>query len=308
MIRRILASSKSTLKSVYAKIVPMPLYFYTIKRSVGPHMVALCLHRVAPVRRITEPYPANTFIDKQLLELIEILYEVLDKDQLVITFDDGYPDAVQFVMTHAQRLPKARFILFVCPRKLTQKVGFRWDLVEYKNEPAANLRSIGDRQDIAVENSRADLRKVYQDPRFTLTTVEALRTVARLPNVELGNHSNCHFNFATLAEHLWRAEISASFADFDQLFGPASHFAFPFGKPTLHFTPEQALFIRETYNVKVWSTKLGLNPLGLNPENGRPLFYHRYALAGDHSLKEQLLAMCRNTQLPVTGIGQVPKG
>lgn len=302
MIRRILTGSMSALKAGVAEIVPVSLYRSVLQRGVGPHMVALCLHRVATERRSTEPYPANTFIEKQLLELIEILDGFLGKDQLVITFDDGYPDAVQFVETYAPRFVNARFILFVCPRKLTQKTGFRWDLVEYLNEPVANLRRIGDRQDIAVENSRADLRKVYQDPRFTLSTVEALQTVARLPNVELGNHSNCHFNFARLAKHLWRAEIAASFADFDQLFGPTQHFAFPFGKPTLHFTPEQALFIRETYNVKVWSTHLGLNPSVLNPLDGRPLFYNRYALAGDLSLKMQLMTMCRRTQLPVTGI------
>lgn len=302
MIKPVLKGCMGSLKVSVAEGVPMPLYLYRLQRSVGPNMVALCLHRVTTERRSTEPYPANTFIEKQLVELIEILYGFLGKDQLVITFDDGYPDAVQFVETFAPRFSQAQFILFVCPRKLAQKAGFRWDLVEYKNEPASNLKKIGHSQDIATENSRAELRKVYLDPRFTLATVESLQAVARLPNVELGNHSNCHFNFARLPKHSWRTEVADSFADFYQLFGPTQHFAFPFGKPAMHFTPEQALYIRETYNVKVWSTKLGLNPSLLSPSDSQPLFYHRYALAGDRSLKMQLMAMCRNIQLPVSDV------
>lgn len=285
----------STLKVRIAQAVPISLYLSTFQRSVGPHMVALCLHRVAHERRSTEPYPANTFIESQLVELIELLYEILGQDQLVITFDDGYPDAVQFVTQYAKQFPSARFMLFVCPQKITQQAGFRWDLVEYENQPIANLRNIIKQQDIAVENSRADLHKVYRDPRFTLSTIEALKAVAHLPNVELGNHSNCHFNFAKLPDTAWRTEVAASFAEFERLFGPAGHFAFPFGTPYSQFTLEQAQHIRDSYGVKVWSTGRGINPL-----DDEPLFYNRYALPGDLPLKLQLLIMCRNTQLPIT--------
>lgn len=291
-MRKRLQGILSLLKLQIAQSIPLSVYRPMLRRAFGDNMVALCLHRVAEQHRRTDPYPANTFVEGQLLELLDLLYGQLGS-RLIITFDDGYLDAIEFVETHSARYPKAEFILFLCPEKLVSKRGYRWDLVELRDQPKSQLAHIHSNLDIRTENQRLDLEEVYRDSRFSLASVKRIVQVGRLANVSLGNHSNCHFNFAKLSQKDWQLELHNSFNLFEQHFGKTEHFAFPFGTPVSQFLPEQARFIEECYGVKVWSTAGGVNPI-----SGRPLFYNRYALAGHQPLKRQLFIMCRNNQLP----------
>lgn len=282
----------SHVKLQIAKSIPLSVYRPMLRRAFADNMVTLCLHRVADRHRPTDPYPANTFVESELLVLLDLLYHQLGS-RLVVTFDDGYLDAIEFVASYAGRYPLAEFILFLCPEKLIQKRGYRWDLVELRNQPAAQLAHIHTALDIRTENQRSDLQEVYQDPRFALASVARIGQVAQLANVKLGNHSNCHFNFAKLSTKDWQQELHNSFKLFEQHFGKTEHFAFPFGTPLRQFLPEQAKFIKECYGVKVWSTAGGVNPI-----NDEPLYYNRYALAGHLPLKRQLFIMCHNNDQP----------
>lgn len=283
-----LAKTLAAIKSGVAATVPGSMYRAMLKRAFSQKQIALCLHRVAKEYRATDPYPDNTFIEQDLIVFLDALYALVPDTHLVITFDDGYHDATEFVSQYAGRYPKAAFILFVCPEKVIHRAGFRWDLYEAEGgDFAAILKA---EQSIAAENHRQDLRRVAADPRFQLSTAEQLRTVAGIDNVSLGNHSNCHFNFARLTEADWKRELELSFALFAELFGHTEHFAFPFGTPKIQFKTHQAQFIRDHYGVNVWSTGKGSNL-----PDGDSAYLNRFALAGYLPLKNHFLQLCRHS-------------
>lgn len=276
-----------TGKNAIAHSVPMGVYRHLLRRAFEGKDIALCLHRVANQRRSSDPYPANTFIERDLVFLLDMLYELLPANRLTITFDDGYDDATQFIHRYASRYQNASFIVFICPEKIIQGTGYRWDYSEFSDRGLDTV--LGATQDISKENLRSELKKVGQDPRFELTSADELIKLARLSNVTLGNHSNCHFNFAKLSEKDWRAEVEQSFEDFASLFGVTGEFAFPFGTPVLQFTNEQALFIKRRYNVNVWSTCKGGNL-----RNHKLPYLNRFALPGHLALKTLLLDIVRH--------------
>ncbi|HWE25802.1 MAG TPA: hypothetical protein VG496_17820, partial [Myxococcales bacterium] len=90
---------------------------------------------------------------------------------------------------------------------------------------------------------------------FALADVEICRRIQRLPNVELGNHSNVHHRSVLLDAGQFRAELGASAHDFARLFGPARHFAFPFGVPGVDFGRSHVSAVRELLDVEIWSTE-----------------------------------------------------
>ena len=53
----------------------------------------------------------------------------------------------------------------------------------------------------------------------------------------------------------FRADMAASARDFARLFGPAQHFAFPFGVPGVDFQTSHVAAVREVRPVEVWSTE-----------------------------------------------------
>lgn len=286
-MKKILRQAVALLKAVIAGCLPMALYRQLLPRAFAGKNIALCLHRVTDDRRSTDPYPDNTFIEHDLVALLDMLYAVLPDKRLTITFDDGYEDATQFIHQYAERYPDANFLVFVCPEKVIQQAGFRWDLYEVVGGDFYSVLTA--KQDIAAENQRRDLKDVCADPRFRMTSAEGLTALTRHSNVRLGNHSNCHFDFARLGDGEWQEEVARSFEDYDSLFGRTQDFAFPFGTPGRQFTPEQARFIKEKYGVNVWSTGKGGNPAA-----GDPTYLNRFALPGHHPLKLLLLSMIRN--------------
>ena len=84
-------------------------------------------------------------------------------------------------------------------------------------------------QDLRTENAREDLRRVAADPQFRIATVDRLRALGGIPDVSIGNHTNCHFELSLLPPNEARVELDRSGASFERLFGRQRHFAFPFG-------------------------------------------------------------------------------
>lgn len=219
--------------------------------------LALCLHRVASTRRASELLPEFTIHPDALDELIELLLATRDRSErwLTVSFDDGYQDSAEYVLSRAARFPRVEWLYFLCPEKAETGAGFRWDLVELK-------RRQGEQADLdacmaaphTAENQRADLIEVGKRPEFALASVETCRRIAALPNAELGNHTDSHLRAAATPLEAFTEEISASTARFERLFGPQRHFAFPFGVPGEDFTPEHVDVLRQQHTSLIWST------------------------------------------------------
>jgi peptidoglycan/xylan/chitin deacetylase (PgdA/CDA1 family) len=241
--------------------LPAPLLEATLGAALAGLGASLCLHRVGP-RRPTD-WQSGLSIEAATLDaLTELLLRRRPGSAagwLSLSFDDGYADAVEYVRTRAPRFPSVDFFLFVCPRKLERRAGFRWDLVERllaagtpRHEALARL---DDAFSTAEENERPELRGLADDPAFALATVEELRDLARLPNVHLGNHTNLHASPRRLPDDVAARDYRESRADFERLFGPQRHFAFPFGSPRHHVEARQADLARATGPCELWSTE-----------------------------------------------------
>jgi hypothetical protein len=202
--------------------------------------VCLCLHRVGPPKSEDRP-DVNTSIPAQALdELLELLGArgtVADSPKIVATFDDGYADAVAYVESRHDRFPNIEWVFFICPAKTQGRVGFRWDAADLNYE-------IQQPYSINQENLRKSLHGVADLPSSQLATVQQLRNLADLPRVILGNHTNSHFALSVLSHEDCRAELAQSRQDFEALFGPTEHFAFPFGVPERHFTLRDVELLR----------------------------------------------------------------
>lgn len=188
--------------------------------SLGQMNVALCLHRVGTARgSMTISAP---MLDS-LLELLRGTRPVGDRPWLTFAFDDGYDDAAEYVKSRAPNYPDIEWLFFVCPEKNEKRVGFQWD---------AN----GSGEELAH--------------------VEALRALARLPNVTLGNHTNSHRRQVLLSQEEALEEYVTSRADFTRLFGPQRHFAFPFGTPDREYELRHVDLLRRLDpETVIWSTE-----------------------------------------------------
>jgi peptidoglycan/xylan/chitin deacetylase (PgdA/CDA1 family) len=209
--------------------------------------VALCLHRVSERRRPGDRQPALTIPPGELDALVELLAASEPKRSrwLTLTFDDGYADAASYVETRAPRFPSVDWIFFVCPEKTEHQVGFRWDLAH----ETASL------PDPRTENRSPELKELGRRLDLALASVEACRRMAALPNVSLGNHTNCHFRQTTLSPEQARTEYEASQLDFERLFGPQRHFAFPYGTPDHDFGSAHVELLRAHGPSFLWSTE-----------------------------------------------------
>lgn len=232
-----------------------------LRQALRGRQLALCLHRIAPTARATDWQPGLNLAPAELDALIELLLSAGDgaRDFLTVTFDDGYDDAARYVLERAPRWPQVTFLFFVCPQKSEARAGFRWDLVEQavrngqRLEDASGLLTAP--AELAAENSRPELRALPTLPEFQLASLDALRALAELPNVSLGNHTNLHLSAHGNAPELVAADYRQSKADFERLFGPQRHFAFPYGTPGYHFQPEQVRALRALGDFTVWTTQ-----------------------------------------------------
>lgn len=206
-----------------------------VGQALGGRSLALCMHRVLAERRASDWQPQLTIEPEKLDALIELLLAsrtASAKPWLSVTFDDGYADAARYVESRAQRFPTVEWIFFVCPAKTEQAVGFRWDLGERKAlaNPESNPETtVLSTLDLPSENQRPELRETAQHPDYVLATLEACQTLACQSNVTLGNHTNTHHLQTYFTPEEVELEYQQSLADFQRLFGPQHHFAFPFG-------------------------------------------------------------------------------
>jgi peptidoglycan/xylan/chitin deacetylase (PgdA/CDA1 family) len=211
-----------------------------LSAALGQANVALCLHRVneAAAELVIAPKNLDALIDFILRA------QTASAGRLTVTFDDGYADAAAYVESRHERFPEVKWLLFVCPEKLTKRSGFRWDTTD------------GDGPlDVRTENDRSALRGLGDAPAFRLMTVAECQKLRELANVELGNHTNTHFKHTDLSLEDSRFEIASSRKDFEALFGASPHFAFPFGTPGSEVAPEHARAAHDLGYSHVWSTE-----------------------------------------------------
>ncbi len=220
----------------------------------------MCLHRVANDRRPGEWDPSLTIAPGELDALLEFLLSTRPRTQswLTVAFDDGYEDAAQYILTRVDRFPTVEWLYFVCPEKTERRVGFRWDLYEQKKKAGVPVdfdRVMFGDLDVEAENRRSDLKGLCTLPEYRLADVEMCRQLQRLPRVTLGNHTNGHFCQTLLTSTQAGEEYQRSVSDFERLFGPQGHLAFPFGTPQESFEQRHVSALRRLGSFIHWSTE-----------------------------------------------------
>ncbi len=223
-----------------------------LRRVLGESLrglgASLCLHRVAEADRPTDWQPGLNSPPGQLDELLELLSSSRPgpaEGWLSATFDDGYEDSAAYIASRAARFAHVEFVFFVCPEKLEKHSGFRWDAAEL-------AMSAGVPRDEAVRLLDAPLAK---RPEFRLASLESLDALSRLPNVRIGNHTNCHLSAARFADGVVREDYRRSHETFTRLFGPVREFAFPYGTPHHHFEQRHVDMLRALGDFTIWSTE-----------------------------------------------------
>lgn len=198
-----------------------------LKVSLSDLRVAVCLHRVGrPPATCADPTQRQLYIEAEqldaLVDLLRCTRRPGDGKWLTISFDDGYDDAVQYVLSRAPIYPDIEWLCFVCPTLCEQRLAFPW-------EP--------------------------KDTPCQLASLEALREAHGLPNVWLGNHTNRHHVQTALTPREVEQEYADAFADFARLFGAQAHFAFPFGSPEDTFDRSHVKVLRRLGAGLIWSTE-----------------------------------------------------
>jgi hypothetical protein len=197
--------------------------------------------------RVRETRSKLSMPSAEIDKLIEFMLEI--RGELTVCFDDGYRDAAGYVLSRAARFPRVEWLFFVCPRRTELRIPFSWDA--------------GD--------------------GTALAEVEQIREIQRLPNAALGNHTNLHERSTLLPAGDWCTEFQRSKRDFERLFGPQLHFAFPFGVPRVDFTGEHVEELRTLGDFFIWSTE----PRPYHPGERRPgALLPRFCIDGTRTWKE----------------------
>jgi hypothetical protein len=231
--------------------VPVPVLRVLLGRVLDGTHVAICLHRVDDGTSGASPMWETVIPADELDQLIGILVASRPSagaPWLTVCFDDGYADATAYVESRLARFPNVKWLMFVCPEKLKKRAGFRWDL-----EAVSPDDRLGPPFDVRTENDRADLRELGDRADCRLVTIEDCRRVAKLPNVTLGNHTNCHFKQTQISLEDSRYDLENSRREFEELFGSTDHFAFPFGTPQKEFGEEHVRLAKGLGYKHVWS-------------------------------------------------------
>jgi peptidoglycan/xylan/chitin deacetylase (PgdA/CDA1 family) len=124
--------------------------------------------------------------------------------------------------------------------------------------------------------------------------VELCRELAGLPNVVLGNHTNGHHRASSLTIETLRREYNDSARDFERLFGPQRHFAFPFGTPGRDVSEEAVELAREAApHALLWSTEAR----GFDPQDRRAgAVLPRFAAKGTWGFRATALRIARRAR------------
>jgi hypothetical protein len=261
-----------------------------LRAALGESGVALCLHRVAPLARSTDWQPQLNISPSTLDELVELLLESRPRSTqpwLELSFDDGYEDARAYIESRAAIYPQVRFVFFVCPDKLEKRAGFRWDVAEQGLAREVLTRTeaiefIGAPASLKEENKRADLKALADTEPFVLASVQSVRDLLQHPNVELGNHTNLHLRATGHPDALVQSDYRHSTEQFERLFGPQRHFAFPFGTPAHHFHNRHVQMLRALGDFTIWTTEA--RPFSL-AERRPGAVLPRFPVEGDKSTR-----------------------
>ena len=251
------------------RAIPRPVLRRLLGTVLGEAHVALCMHRV----RFDEPPAENAENDLLTIEaarldaLIELLLEsrrtaVRSERWLVVTFDDGYADAFEYVSSRSDRYRNVEWLLFVCPEKIRKGAGFRWDLMKEQGQGVHDIAPLSGGFDVCAENDREELQALSSNPCYRLASRDECLRIRERANVEIGNHTNSHFALGAIALEQGRADLLASTNDFRELFGTPRHFAFPFGTPGSEFKPEHVEMARDLGYEAIWTTE----PRPFDPE------------------------------------------
>src|SRR2546422_4939103 len=88
----------------------------SLRANLGELRLALVFHRVSEARSKLG-MPAEE-IDR----LIDFLFQA--RGELTVSFDDGYRDAAEYLLSRAPLHPEVEWLYFVCPRKTEERGGF----------------------------------------------------------------------------------------------------------------------------------------------------------------------------------------
>lgn len=232
-------------------MIPLTLAARAVSATVGDARLALCMHRVGEYDgsrvRADVTCPADT-LDAIVTALLDTR-SAKREPWLTVTFDDGYLDAVEYVRSRAPRFPSVEWIVFVCPEKAELGAGFRWDV------PGASAGAARGAMNPDTENHCPQLRAAGQASDTRVATTMELRRLLAIPNAALGNHTNTHALQVRLSSVQADAEYARSIADFERLFGPQRHFAYPFGTPQHEVTEQHVRLLWTHGDFDVWTTE-----------------------------------------------------
>ena len=231
--------------------LPLPLCARLLGAALGDARVALCMHRIGEFTGA----PGEPHVTCRAATLDALVGALLATRPataapwLTVSFDDGYLDAVEYVRSRAPRFPTVEWLLFVCPEKAERGAGYRWDV------PGAPRGWAKDAIDPATENDRADLLAAGRDERSRVASVAEVRAALIDGIASAGNHTNAHALQTRLSGPQASGDYARSTSDFERLFGPQRHFAFPFGTPHHEVTSEHVERVRSLGDFHVWTTE-----------------------------------------------------
>src|ERR1039457_4942658 len=114
----------------FYRVIPDRVLALLLSSALKGAELHLCLHRVG------KPDPADTlgadcFIEASTLDdLIRVLRgngKAPNATRFVVSFDDGYADAVGYVTSRHPSFPDVSWVFFICPAKIRDRTGFDWD-------------------------------------------------------------------------------------------------------------------------------------------------------------------------------------
>jgi peptidoglycan/xylan/chitin deacetylase (PgdA/CDA1 family) len=258
---RLLHLALTTCVRTSARLLPGAAVRLLYRRATAGLGVAVCLHRAAGRARAADPAPEMTARPRAIDDFLDLVapMHARPNEPLVMSFDDGYADAAEYVATRALRYPAVDWLFFLCPEKTEKQAGYRWDLYARRRREGERIGSYRAflRDDLAIEheNDRGALRAVAAQPEYRLASLEQCRRLARLPNVTLGNHTDTHFELTLLSEAEVAKELMRSTIRFEGLFGRSlEHFAFPFGGNG-QVASSHVTYLRSLRNPVMWTTQ-----------------------------------------------------
>lgn len=280
-------------------VAPLAVIRRLLRQSLAGRNVALCLHRVRDLRFRPALLPEQSARAEEIDALVETLLECGDQDRrwLTVSFDDGYRDAAEYLRVHARRYPEVEWLFFVCPKKVELRSGFRWDLAER----SGRFPSTSELGELLVpgaawktESARPELIDVGRSAQWAQCDLVTCLKLERECRITLGNHTNGHHRATNLGRNELAHEYFESSRDFERLFGPQRHFAFPFGAPREDVNDTAVELARASApGAVLWTTE----PRGFEPEDRKAgAVLPRFAVNGTWSWRSTALRIANRAR------------